>query len=358
LAGAAPWDLLDHRDVEHERDQAEAVRVAYVAATRARDLLVVPAIGDAPHAGWFEVLHSAVYPPAGSRRQPEVPPGCPKFGSDSVAERPPGAGGPAASVAPGLHGAQAGNAVVWWDPHSLKLAIDDVGGIDHYRILEADPDGSSAEGSLRNHAEWQARHAARRAAGSLTSIRTTTATDLAAEIAAAGVRSAAAPGSGTAVSVVRVRPEGAAERAGGVRFGQLVHATLAVIDLDATETGIRATVAAQARLLGCDDDELEAGVGVVQGALAHPLLRRAATCTRRGDVRREMPVLFRQGGEVIEGVVDLAFLEPGGGWTVVDFKTHRQAEGRLAEMQAQVSLYVHGVALATGLDVEGVLLLV
>ena len=33
--------------MEHGRDLAEGVRVAYVAATRARDLLVVPAVGDA-----------------------------------------------------------------------------------------------------------------------------------------------------------------------------------------------------------------------------------------------------------------------------------------------------------------------
>ena len=33
---------------ELRRDAAEGVRVAYVAATRARDLLVVPAVGDEP----------------------------------------------------------------------------------------------------------------------------------------------------------------------------------------------------------------------------------------------------------------------------------------------------------------------
>ena len=36
------------------RDRAEGVRVAYVAATRARDLLVIPAVGDDPFASNWE----------------------------------------------------------------------------------------------------------------------------------------------------------------------------------------------------------------------------------------------------------------------------------------------------------------
>jgi ATP-dependent helicase/nuclease subunit A len=43
------------------RDQAEAIRVAYVAATRARDLLVAPVCGDHPIGGWLEVLDPMLY---------------------------------------------------------------------------------------------------------------------------------------------------------------------------------------------------------------------------------------------------------------------------------------------------------
>ena len=46
LAGCSPIDLLQHEADELQRDEAEGVRIAYVAATRARDLLVVPAVGD------------------------------------------------------------------------------------------------------------------------------------------------------------------------------------------------------------------------------------------------------------------------------------------------------------------------
>lgn len=48
LAGWTPQDVIDHAAEEHGRDIAEGVRLAYVAATRARDVLVVPAIGDDP----------------------------------------------------------------------------------------------------------------------------------------------------------------------------------------------------------------------------------------------------------------------------------------------------------------------
>ena len=51
LAGWAPAELREHEPLEVARDEAEGVRLAYVAATRARDLLVVSAVGDVPFGG-------------------------------------------------------------------------------------------------------------------------------------------------------------------------------------------------------------------------------------------------------------------------------------------------------------------
>jgi len=48
IGGWAPHELHRHESEEVARDQAEGVRLAYVAATRARDLLVVPVLGDGP----------------------------------------------------------------------------------------------------------------------------------------------------------------------------------------------------------------------------------------------------------------------------------------------------------------------
>ncbi|HLW78776.1 MAG TPA: UvrD-helicase domain-containing protein, partial [Terriglobia bacterium] len=84
LVGCTPWELLEHQDEERERDRAEGVRVAYVAATRARDLLVVPAVEDQASwegifrtwgDGWLAPLHKALYPPQDERRKTEAVPG-------------------------------------------------------------------------------------------------------------------------------------------------------------------------------------------------------------------------------------------------------------------------------------------
>ena len=63
LGGWAPTDLLLHGYEEAERDKAEGQRLAYVAATRARDVLVVPVVGDEVYeGGWLDPLMPAVYP--------------------------------------------------------------------------------------------------------------------------------------------------------------------------------------------------------------------------------------------------------------------------------------------------------
>src|ERR1700682_2236087 len=64
LLRCAPWELLDNEAQEAARERAEGVRVAYVAATRARDLLVVPACGDEPFPqdNWLGPLNKALYP--------------------------------------------------------------------------------------------------------------------------------------------------------------------------------------------------------------------------------------------------------------------------------------------------------
>src|SRR5207247_183125 len=91
LLGCSPQDLIDHEADELSREAAEALRVTYVAATRARDLLVVPVIGDEPYEDkWLSALNTMIYPPPMARRNAAPAPGCPTFGRDSVVERPNG----------------------------------------------------------------------------------------------------------------------------------------------------------------------------------------------------------------------------------------------------------------------------
>src|SRR5437016_3954784 len=105
IAGCAPWELIDHFDEEHDRDLAEGVRVAYVAATRARDLLVVPAGGDDTfNNGWVAALNKALYPAASKYRHSQAAPKCPPFGEVTVLSRPARCSGPIErSIRPGLH---------------------------------------------------------------------------------------------------------------------------------------------------------------------------------------------------------------------------------------------------------------
>jgi ATP-dependent helicase/nuclease subunit A len=87
----APQELLDNGPVEAERDRQEGIRLAYVAATRARDLLVVAATGDEiRQESWLAPLYDALYPSKGSGQKPEAAPGCPFTGKATVLQRPQG----------------------------------------------------------------------------------------------------------------------------------------------------------------------------------------------------------------------------------------------------------------------------
>jgi ATP-dependent exoDNAse (exonuclease V) beta subunit len=354
LAGCAPRELREAAPLELRRDREEAVRLAYVAATRARDLLVVPAIGDprrdAEEEGWLDVLLPAIEPPRETRREPGPAPGCPPFGKDSVLERPESAAaGAGASVAPGLHRpAQGEHRVVWWDPRALGLDAEPGAGLREQRLLAADKDGIAASDGERAHAAWQAQRAATRAQGGVESLRARTVT----ELAKGGAAEAEAP-----VEVLEVGARG--ERPGGRRFGALVHAMLAAVDLAKADAGsLRGLARLQGRIVGATEGEVAAAVDAVSAALAHPLLRGAAAAELRGELRRETPVWLRlEDGSLAEGVVDLAFREDGA-WIVVDFKTDRELAGARAAYEAQVALYARAVAAATGEPARGVLLVV
>jgi ATP-dependent exoDNAse (exonuclease V) beta subunit len=342
IAGCAPRELLEHRDDAIRRDSEEAVRVAYVAATRARDLLVVPVVGDAPLPGWLEVLHPAIYPNDEERRRGGESPGCPLFGTDSVLERPQEARrGSEASVCPGLHLPQAGShSVVWWDPAALKLDAQVDTGIRQQRILHPD-DGPSAQATQALHQRWIEARQDRVLKSGRPTARVGIATDYQGEEVGATLRmeSTSAQRSG---------------RPGGKRFGTLVHALLSVVDLKAPPAQIRSLAVTQGRMVGGTPEEVAAACSAVEVALRHPLLLRAGTAL---EVRREAPVTWRTPeGELIEGVIDFAFREATG-WTVIDFKTDRELEEESrARYQLQLALYVRAVAQASRLPAVGVLL--
>src|SRR5262249_41135297 len=164
LSGWAPHELHEHETDEVLRDEAEGVRLAYVAATRARDLLVLPAVGDEPwEGGWFSRLNGALYPLKESRRTAARGPKCPPFKSkDTVLERPHDEPATPTTVCPGQYTFDAGYSVVWWDPASLSLGAKPPLGVRREDLIVKDvPRHVVADGRSRDETWKLARNNAR-----------------------------------------------------------------------------------------------------------------------------------------------------------------------------------------------------
>lgn len=360
-----PVELREASNLEMKRDRAEAIRVAYVAATRARDLLVIPACGDQPIEGWFQVLDPVLHPPENARRNSKLAPGCPAFGEDSVLERGPKGKAPVAgSVRPGLHTAmQDGAPVVWWDPAVLALEVEELAPLRHQRILEVDAHGAAAAASQQSYALWKSEREALLARASKPSLSVQTVTSLVRAGATAGGGVTESPGSSVEPRVyIEIVERTDRERPGGRRFGALVHALLASIDLNADAGVVQAAASVHGRIVGATEKEINAAITTVGRVLAHPILRKAAASNEKGGLRRETPILLAlDDGRLIEGVVDLAFRDDTpdfAGWIVVDFKTDQEFEASSDQYIAQVRMYSNAIAAATTSPTRGVLLVV
>lgn len=380
IGGWTPVDLLEHNDEEAKYDQAEGVRVAYVAATRARDLLVIPAIGDDPfEKGWNDAkvwwtspLHAAVYPAPNRRRQSVAVPGCPEFGEDSVRKRLTGRRPGADNVRPGLHkfdgaggarsapvattgsnGPGAGGeadcygayTVVWWDPFKLTLSVPRKHGIRQHETLEPGDD-ELLEQDLKRYQEWRDRRDAAAARASQPSLRVQAATERA--------RQAETNAEPYHVAVIEVARE--LLRPASARYGALVHAVLASVALDAGRKEVDSVSNLHGRILGATPEEVASAAAVVEATLQQPIMVRARQAANTGHCRREAPVTLKASdGTVVDGVVDIAFLDDGE-WTVVDFKTDRELENKLDRYRRQVGLYAQAIALASGQKVSAILM--
>ncbi len=359
LGGWTPIDLAEHNDLEADRDRAEGVRLAYVAATRAKDLLVIPNVGDAPHeTSWVDPLAACIYPPLKDRGSPGAAPGMPAFkGKDTVLERPDMATATPATVRPGAYAmhdpATAGPfTVVWWDPLAIDARGDERRGLRREHLITKDARPEDVAEDRARFEAWRAWRAATIARGSQLSRAVLTATEWARSVPAAPGRAAAGDAGAVAIERVAAAPG----RPGGRRFGTLVHAVLATAPLDATIDELRALTGVQARLLSASPAEAEAAAAIAVATLQHPLL---AAARRARDAHepclREVPISTMVDGVLIDGQADLAF-EDEGGWVVVDFKTDAEMGTVQDVYRRQVALYVDAIARATGRPARGVLL--
>jgi len=333
LLRCAPVELVQNEDEERVREIAEGIRVAYVAATRARDLLVIPANGDQEMEGWLQPLNKAIFPAMDLRRRAQRAPGCPTFGPTTVLSRPDDYANEAeGSVQPGLHIPQRGtHGVVWWDPAALHLDVEQGFGIRHEQILG---EGTESQRGIDDYKEWQVQRAAAICKGSTASFE---------------ILTASTAGQGPDGTVTTEMTARSADRPGGRRFGTLVHAVLRDVALDADRTQVTALVRLHATLLGANGQEAEAAVDAVVAALDHPLFVRTRAASR---VHREWPIYLPLSEQkVLEGTIDLAFLE-GDCWHIVDFKT----DEHLDRYRSQVGWYAHAVAKITGQAAQGYLL--
>lgn len=362
LGGWAPIDLLLHDAEEAARDRAESERLAYVAATRARDVLVVPAIGDGAYdGGWLDPLMPAIYPAETDRRAPGRAAGCPTFASkDTVLARPNGDPAGPHTVAPGAFAFPLAHesmpapthepsySVVWWDPRALHLGASSSFGLRRDDLIVKTGDMFAVQERLAEYEQWRAERADTLRNAARESMIVKTATAWAAEAAHNGLDHALLDPS--AVEVVELA--GAADRPRGPRFGTLVHAILATVPLDADRRLIDDFASMHARISGAAPDEVAAAVLVVDTVLRHPLMARAI---RSPSVRRETPVSWKQeDGTLIEGVLDLAF-EESDRTVVVDFKTDHELLAGEARYRLQLQQYLGAVARATGRAATGVL---
>jgi len=338
LCESEPIELWEQRAHVQEHDAAEIVRLVYVAATRAQELLVLPACGDGPIEGWLSVLDAAVYP-AQERRRTPLPRSyaLPEFGSDSVVNRPHPQ--PRDSVAPGEHAPMHGaHRVVFWDPHLLARAPERRGGgVEHMHLLQEAQGPHAAEGT-RAYKAFVEEKAATIASAQAPSLRSSSVT------AVAHAQGAAPPVRHCEFRVIDVGANRSL-RPHGARFGTLVHALfehgsgaaqpLTALLEHATLLGTR---------LGATQPEIESAAQSVDTALAHPFGLQLMAAARADQLWHEHPVLLRaDDGTLLDGVIDLMFLDSQGPTEricVVDLKTDREL-AQLADYEKQLAMYAH-----------------
>ena len=348
LVGVAPLELAENEQLIRARDINETVRLAYVASTRARDLLVVPvaATGPLKADSWIASLDPALYPAAAARRQSGVAAGCPAFGElASVADLAQWSVRVESTVRPGEHlvGPQR---VVWWDPRILTAATPRREGIERHELLAGGAPGEfpAALGSLRQM--WEQQMTARQQWAAQASWRQRVVTSHARENAAPELQEL--PRCALSDGVHRPRPS-------GPRFGSLLHAVLAEVGLSSEQGEIAAVVGRLSRQFGAGASEAQAASDAVAAVLAHPLLIRAAQATR---CLQEVPIVHPlPDGTLLEGTIDLAFCEAStNGWVVVDFKSDLKQLTAPAHYLSQVAWYCAALQALTGARVEGYLL--
>ena len=365
IGGWSPLDLQEHNAEEAKRDEAEGVRLAYVAATRARDLLVVPAVGDGPYdKGWVRPLNRALYPPRAQWQSPAPARGVPLFkGKQTIMPDARADGQPVDdTVRPGTYqltdpGSGQTYSVVWWDPLLLEGAPDDARGVRREDLISKDARPEDVAADRARYDDWRERRRRSQEKGSIAvDARSPTATELAER----------APGRRRhRCRLARWSIEDAGRKRRSASVGQTIRHAGARAARDAAARCDAPPKSTSSRRCtpSCSRRRMRNAMprpALRHGLIEHPRWQAARAAEAAGRrVWREAPVSLRIDGDpgtpptIVDGQVDLAY-ETDAGWVVVDFKTDIEIASAQDAYQQQVALYVEAVAKATGMPATGV----
>jgi ATP-dependent exoDNAse (exonuclease V) beta subunit len=374
LAFAVPHELRENAEVARELEREEAARIAYVAATRAKSLLVVAVLGEGYAEGWLRVLGAGIYPDIRNYRMSARATNVPAFGSESVGPLPAKTRAPR-TVAPGLVTPKVGtHPVVFWDPNVLPVAPESVVGFRGQALLGMDPAALGHARATRDYADYLS--AAKRVAVAIAAApRIVGASAYLAKLSAAPASPGSSEEAPPAVTLIRIgtapargkaaRPLSASAAPLGAEqarlLGTLVHALIAeVVEVESIRRGAAVDIAASAALralhLGCS---AELGTQAAVRVAAFFASALGAELRAADAWYPEYPVYTASiNGNRIRGVVDLV-VRIQSQYRVFDFKTDYATDSEILERHApQVRLYAAAVANATCAPCSAVLVVV
>ncbi len=298
LCGLEPREVRAHREASMAREREEEDRLLYVAATRARDALVIPAGLGSTISGWLRPLEESL-------RAPER--------SDGSEGMPPAV----------------------WRAAPQRAS----GGVTSLRFHAALKEGPGAEAG---RAEWAAFNAERydlteRATRRERVVFTVTQLAEEPELVSGLVR---------ADRAVTIDALGFQSASRGRRFGSLVHTLLSALDPQANDLTRHLAQLSRyyGRQLGATTLEESDAAAAAAAFLGHPWVREAF----QSGAEREVPVVMALPEGLVEGVVDLVYRDASG-LVVVDYKTDTAlSEDARAAYGRQVALYAQAIERAHG----------
>ena len=137
----------------------------------------------------------------------------------------------------------------------------------------------------------------------------------------------------------------------GISMGSAFHQVMEQIDICSTEPSDLEALIAEASNYWAIPDQAQL-TGIVAATLQHPLLERVRAAS---EYQREVPFVFNLDGKLIEGIVDLLFIEEGS-MVIVDYKTDdvpgRHLEERWQRYKRQGQIYALALNEITGFPVK------